>query len=70
MNAYQKIQCFEKTYQEYRDLLGQDVSEEELLPLIKEQYPNDQSLVQWWHDNHVKLPKSPFAPMRHNGLLD
>lgn len=69
MNAYQKIQCFDKTYQEYRELLGQDVSEEELLPLIIKEFSEDKSLVQWWYKNHLLLPESPFNQRPH-GLFN
>lgn len=69
MKVYEKIKCFEKTYKEYRDLLGHNVSEEEILPLIKQDFPNDTALVQWWYENQVLTPKSPFTHKGHNGLF-
>jgi hypothetical protein len=69
MNQWQKLAAIRATYKEIRDLLGQDVTEEEILPLLKEEYPNDRSLVQWWFDNEVNLPKSRLITSRNNGLF-
>lgn len=67
-NTQRKLAAFRKTYSEYRDLLGHDVSEEDILPMLKEEYPNDTNLVQWWFDNEVNLPRSPYT-MRSHGLF-
>ena len=69
MNQWQKLEAFRETYNEFRGLLGQEVTEEEILPLIKEEYPDDKNLVQWWFDNEVNLPKSRLTTSRNNGLF-
>lgn len=63
-----KLQAFRKTYSEYRDLLGHDVTEEDILPMLKEEYPNDKNLVQWWFENEIQTPRSPYT-MRSHGLF-
>ena len=35
-NTQRKLAAFRKTYSEYRDLLGHDVTEEDILPMLTE----------------------------------
>lgn len=67
-NTQRKLAAFRKTYSEYRDLLGHDVTEEDILPMLTEEYPNDKNLVQWWFENEIQTPRSPYT-MRSNGLF-
>lgn len=60
-HAIELLPEIDKKYQEYRELVGEELTKEQALLLLRMDFFEHYALVEWWWDNHRNEPKPPYA---------